>query len=69
MPERLPQLLLQKVDNDSVCDVALRPPHPAMAPKMYSKSGTGPWLPWKVLEEDPPPFVDTGGGVITREPR
>jgi hypothetical protein len=50
MPERLPQLLLQKVDNDVVFDVALRPPEPEMPPRMYSKSGTGPWIPLQVVE-------------------
>jgi len=43
MKERLPQLLLTKVDGDAICDVALRPPRPEMAPTTYSKSGTGPW--------------------------
>lgn len=43
MKERLPQLQLLKVDNDAVCDVAMRTPRPEMAPRTYSKSGTGPW--------------------------
>ncbi|MBC7835571.1 MAG: hypothetical protein H7Y88_10805 [Phycisphaerales bacterium] len=45
MSERLPQLLLQKVDSDGVFDVALRPPRRGMPPTTYSKSGTGPWVP------------------------
>jgi hypothetical protein len=50
MTERLPQLLLEKVDNDAVWDVALRPPRPEMPPQTYSKSGTGPWVPVQVIE-------------------
>ena len=42
--ERLPQLLLGRIDNDAICDVAIRPPRPEMAPRTYSKSGTGPWV-------------------------
>jgi hypothetical protein len=48
MKERLPQLLLTDVDGDGICDVALRPPRPEMAPKTYSKSGTGPWQSWQI---------------------
>ena len=44
MQERLPQLLLARIDNDAICDVAIRPPRPEMAPRTYSKSGTGPWV-------------------------
>lgn len=51
MRERLPQLLLGRVDNDSVCDVALRPANPAMAPRAWSKSGKGPWLTRDVLQQ------------------
>ena len=50
MSERLPQLQLQKVDKDAVCDVAIRTPRPGMAPRTYSKSGTGPWTPVQVIE-------------------
>ena len=49
--ERLPQLLLGRVDNDAVCDVALRPANPAMAPRTWVKSGKGPWLTRDVLEQ------------------
>lgn len=45
MKERLPQLQLQKVDGDAICDVAMRTARPEMIPKTYSKSGTGPWKP------------------------
>jgi hypothetical protein len=48
MTERLPQLLLTDVDGDGICDVALRPPRPEMAPRTYSKSGTGPWQSWEI---------------------
>jgi hypothetical protein len=44
MNERLPKLMLVKVDNDSIWDVAIRPLHPEIPPKTYSKSGTGPWI-------------------------
>ena len=44
MSERLPQLLLPKADFDAVFDVVLRAP-PGEPPKLYSKSGTGPWVP------------------------
>jgi hypothetical protein len=45
MPERLPQLQLGNVDGDEICDVAPRGPIADIAPKTYSKSGTGPWVP------------------------
>jgi hypothetical protein len=45
MRETLPQLQLLDVDNDGVCDVAERPPHPAVPIRRYSKSGTEPWTP------------------------
>jgi hypothetical protein len=44
MSERLPQLLLQRVDDGPEFDVGLRPRKPGMPLKMYSKSGTGPWV-------------------------
>jgi hypothetical protein len=50
MSERLPQLMLVKVDNDAVCDVRFRTPHPEMIPTVYSKSGTGPWEPVQVIK-------------------
>jgi len=61
MSERLPQLLLQKVDNDAVFDVLLRPP-PEEAPRLYSKSGTGPWVPLPVVKGgiEPPVLVGVG---------
>jgi len=43
MPERMPVLQLGRVDADAVCDVALRSPRSEIAPRAYSKSGTGPW--------------------------
>lgn len=43
MTERLPQLQLGTVDNDNVCDVALRSASPNVPPRVYSKSGTAPW--------------------------
>jgi hypothetical protein len=46
MPERLPQLELAKFDGDTVCDVAPRRARPEMLPRTYSKSGTGPWVPF-----------------------
>jgi hypothetical protein len=49
MKERLPQLQLGRVDNDAVCDVALKPPRPEMASRTYSKSGTGPWRSRQVI--------------------
>lgn len=51
MRERLPQLQLARVDNDSVCDVALLPANPAMAPITWAKSGKGPWLTRDILEQ------------------
>jgi hypothetical protein len=51
MPERLPRLQLGNVDNDDKCDVALRPANAAVAPRTYSKNGTGPWTPVQVLEQ------------------
>jgi hypothetical protein len=54
MKEQLPQLLLTKVDNDAIWDVALRPPRPEMAPRTYSKSGTGPWQSLDVVEQPGP---------------
>jgi hypothetical protein len=42
--ERLPQLQLGRVDGDAICDVALRPANPTMAPKTWSKSGRGAWV-------------------------
>jgi len=51
MSERLPQLQLEMVDNDAVCDVAIRPPHPGMPPRKYSKSGTGPWTTPEAIED------------------
>ncbi|HEY5810571.1 MAG TPA: hypothetical protein VIT67_21560, partial [Povalibacter sp.] len=45
MKESLPQLMVGKMDHDDICDVALKPSQPGMAPQMYSKSGTGPWIP------------------------
>lgn len=50
MSQRLPELLLAKVDSDSVCDVVLRPPNPDLPPTQYSKSGTGPWKPIPVIQ-------------------
>ncbi len=50
MNERLPKLMLVKVDNDSIWDVAIRPLHPEIPPKTYSKSGTGPSIPVQVIE-------------------
>jgi hypothetical protein len=46
MKERLPQLELAKFDGDPVCDVAPRRARPEMLPRIYSKSGTGPWVPF-----------------------
>jgi hypothetical protein len=53
MRELLPQLLLKKVDNDAVFDVALRPLPPETQPRLYSKSGTGPWIPIPPTENAP----------------
>ena len=50
MPERLPQLRLQRVDGDTVCDVAPNSGRPEMLPRTYSKSGTGPWAPVLVVQ-------------------
>jgi hypothetical protein len=49
MKERLSQLQLVRVDNDAVCDVAMRTLRPEMAPQTYSKSGTGPWQSRQVI--------------------
>lgn len=49
MPEKLPQLQLGRVDNDAICDVAPRMSRPEMLPNKYSKSGTGPWVPTRVI--------------------
>ena len=49
MPEKLPQLQLGRVDNDAICDVAPRMLRPEMLPNKYSKSGTGPWVPTRVI--------------------
>ncbi|HEX8903720.1 MAG TPA: hypothetical protein VF771_02620 [Longimicrobiaceae bacterium] len=54
MRERLPQLLLARIDNDAICDVAIRPPRPGMIPRLYSKSGTGPWTPVLVVTQGSP---------------
>jgi hypothetical protein len=48
MPELLPEIALGKFDNDAVCDVAPGPlPRLFKAPSTYSKSGTGPWVPFR----------------------
>lgn len=49
MPEKLPQLQLVKVDNDNVCDVTPRTRRPEIPPEKYSKGGTTPWLPLRVI--------------------
>jgi hypothetical protein len=49
MPERLTQLQLGNVDNDGICDVAMRTPTPAATPRTYSKNGIGPWMPVQVI--------------------
>lgn len=46
MRERLPDIVLGKFDGNAVCDVALRPLNPIGQPVTYSKSGTGPWVPF-----------------------
>ena len=51
MKERLPELVLLKLDGDAICDVALKPPRPEMVPTTYSKSGTGPWQPFERREQ------------------
>jgi hypothetical protein len=52
MKERLPQLLLLKRgDGDAVCDVAMRTPRPEIAPRTFSRSGTGPWKQVLVAQE------------------
>ena len=50
MPERLAQLSLERVDGDAVCDVTPKRLHPEMAPRNFSKSGTGPWVPVLVVQ-------------------
>jgi hypothetical protein len=50
MSERIPELQLQKVDADAVCDVAPRMRLPEQRPDKYSKSGTSPWLPLNVAQ-------------------
>jgi hypothetical protein len=45
MPEPLTQLQLGDFDKDGKCDVALRSDNPSGSPKIYSKGGTGPWVP------------------------
>lgn len=54
MKERLPELVLLKLDGDAICDVALRPARPEMVPTTYSKSGTGPWQPFERRVNDLP---------------
>jgi hypothetical protein len=50
MKERLPQLQLGDIDGDAVCDVALPSPRPdVIPPRTYSKSGTSPWKPTRVV--------------------
>jgi hypothetical protein len=51
MPEKLSQLQLIKLDNDSVCDVAPRMARPESTPDKYSKSGTSPWIQGGVVVE------------------
>lgn len=50
MPEPFSKLQVRDVDNDGICDVANRPPSPAMPPTRYSKSGTGLWQPLQAVE-------------------
>ena len=54
MKERLPELVLLKLDGDAICDVALKPSRPETPPKTYSKSGTGPWQPFGGRKNDLP---------------
>jgi hypothetical protein len=49
MSDLLPQLQLQRIDRDAVCDVAPKTSNPLVMPKKYSSGGTGPWVPWSVL--------------------
>ena len=49
MTERLPELELGKLDADAICDVFLRRSDPLVRPEKYSKSGTGPWVPFSVV--------------------
>ena len=62
MPERLPQLLLEDVDNDGTCDVAERPPEPGMPPRRYSKNGTEPWARWPPSPTPPLPSIGSDPG-------
>ena len=48
MSERLPQLSLERVDGDSVCDVTPKRRRPEMR-RTYSRSGTAPWSQLSVL--------------------
>ena len=48
MRERLSEIALGHFDNDAVCDVTPGPINPFRAPATYSKSGTGPWVPFLV---------------------
>jgi hypothetical protein len=48
MPEKLSDLQLRKVDGDAICDVAPKTSSPVIPPDRYSKSGTGPWVPFSV---------------------
>jgi hypothetical protein len=49
MRERLPELQLGDWDHDGVCDVVPRRANPfGGLPNKYSKSGTGPWVPFLV---------------------
>jgi hypothetical protein len=54
MRERLPELQLRKLDNDAVCDVGpASSSGPSGVPLKYSKSGTGPWVPFLTIDNKP----------------
>lgn len=49
-PQKLPQLRLTRVDSDAICDVALRAARSEVRRELYSKSGTGPWMPAGLMQ-------------------